>query len=408
MTEMDDEYYRQKYMKYKAKYIDLKMHGGVSNDPILPFEQVDMKSADFIDVISNQAIISQIHGYLAEQPSIVLKSFISSYAPDVEVIERIYSDKAYNKMITLYDAHIKKSADEGSMENANAKRALKETFEARQRRGLSDLTKYKRTKGRIVQPLVVSPDLGMHATAIMVDYDESYNNKKGMMSYIDPHFHATSTGSYDNFLNIREKIIAEVPDLSEFWFGNMHEVVDFSYSCPVFQRSFTETVGMCPMWSTYLTLLFAINTKQKFINIIKAHERNAPWTQRNLQQFVYNVYLRFKTEIDQISPINAKYTVTGKTAVGNIKGIRECESHAWFWSTTKGKCYETEKQKLQDECADTFYDGKCWKDEELFQYIQKEIDVINNSSMTDDAKEYQKSMIRFSNIPSSIIDRLRF
>ena len=49
MTEMDDEYYRQKYMKYKAKYINLKLNGGVSNDAILPFDQVDMKSTNFIN-----------------------------------------------------------------------------------------------------------------------------------------------------------------------------------------------------------------------------------------------------------------------------------------------------------------------------------------------------------------------
>ena len=37
MTE-NDEYYRQKYMKYKAKYINLKLNGGDGgqNPPPLP------------------------------------------------------------------------------------------------------------------------------------------------------------------------------------------------------------------------------------------------------------------------------------------------------------------------------------------------------------------------------------
>lgn len=359
------------------------LHSGGVGDYVLPFTQVDVKSKDFTDVINNREIISKVHAFLQYDKSRVLKSFVSQYAPSIEVLNELYSDNAYNKLMARFN-----------LANKDDGQKLKE----HQQLGLADLVKYKRNSGRVIQPASVlstdTPTGGLHATAVLVDY------KNASIVYLDPHFHYTSPFSYNNFLNIREKIITAVPELKDFWYGNMHEVTGFSSACPIFQGSFKEE-GLCPMWSMYLLLLFAINSGPKFASIVKMHERNPRWTQRNLQQFIYNVYKRFKSEIDKIELDNDKFKITGETSFGNVKGKYACTSHGWFWSEKDKKCYETERDWSIAE-GNYYYRDKSWKEDELIQHLQNQI-----NSTPDEYKEALKNSLKYANVPDSIISKLQ-
>jgi hypothetical protein len=383
---------------------------GGASDYSLPFTQVDMKSKDFTDVIANREIISKVHAFLQYSRPRVLKSFILQYASSVEVLNELYSDAAYDKLMLIHSAMAKDKEQKGDLETMNAELSAIEKLKNNQQKGLADLAKYRRNEGRVIQSLtVLSGDAtsawavpGLHATAILVDY------KNESIVYLDPHFHFTQPESYNSFLNVREKIIAVVPELRDFWYGNMYDVVGFSSACPIFQGSFKEA-GLCPMWSIYLLLLFAINSGPKFTSIVKNHERNPRWTQSNLQQFIYHLYKRFKSEIDKIDLQNAKYDVIGEMSIDNVKGKYDCTSHGWLWSEKNKECYDTERNKAIAECEDHFYQGKCWKKEELYRYLQDKINLINSDvNMNANSKEGHIDAMKFSGIPVSIRERLQW
>lgn len=370
--------------------------GGVITDYKLPFIPTDLKSKEFVDFTKDSTVMTKIHAFLQKSRPEVLRYMINDTS--VDVLGDICSDQAYNKLIKSFESGITKAEQDNDIDKANRARNELLNVKEIQTKSLEDLQKYNKKSGRVIQPATVlagdstlMTGVHLHATATLTDY------KNEMIVYIDPHFNGITPESYTNFLNIREKIIKAAPELANFWYGKITDTVKISATCPIFQGSFNEK-GLCPLWSTYLLALFAINEGPKYSNIVRNHERNPEWTQRNLQQFVYNAYKKFKNQIDKIDledyPI---YDITGKAAIYTVRGKYNCLSHGWLWSDKLNKCFETQKEKDRKECEsinNIIFESKCWVGKELKQHIQDTLNNINSSNVSDEEKEAVKDQLK--------------
>lgn len=376
--------------------------GGV--DPKLrntkyPFIPIEPGTKEFIEFVKDPNAISNLHEFLQTNIDRCLREFIRS--PNIIVADDIFSDSAYNFLTKALKNIINSGKDDVPEYKIKLQNA-----EIKQNLALGNLKNvYNKTNGKVLQSIAVLAgekkygDEGLHATSILIDFD----NKK--MIYIDPHFVRISTSSYDGFLEVRKHIIEINPAMSDFWYGNINDLINLDNSCPIFQGSLQEKLGLCPMWSTYLLALFAINDIADYERIVGFHKRNVDWTKLNLQQFMYTIYKKYKKEIDSIKRHNKLiHELDIKTSTSAIKGEFDCTKNGMFWGPKLAQCFADESHMKSSECenesGNVWFENNCWKRKELKDFFQRSIDEIvnkyepNSSKLSAELEDFYRYKVR--------------
>ncbi len=316
---------------------------------ILPFSRLNpnyIESNEFKLFVNNPQKISNLHNFLQTHSSDVLKFVVNKYGSgDIMVLNEAMCESVYlNRLKTSKESRDKMMKYQDDEYFADVKKMIEseeQILEERRKNTEKEFAKYNKKNGKIIQPARVSSNSQTHATSIMVDFDNR------QIIYIDPHFQDTANDSYNCFLDMRSQIIKNNPEIEEFWYGNLSDLVNFRSYCPVFQGSFSEQ-GLCPFWNIYMLSIFCLNDIIKFDDIIDHHFRNVKWTQRNLQEFIFTIYKKFEKNIENIQH-SELYSITGNVTPESTKGKYDCEQHGWLWSNITKTCYDDEDDKFFDE-----------------------------------------------------------
>jgi hypothetical protein len=186
-----------------------------------------------------------------------------------------------------------------------------------------------------------------HAESLLIDK----NSKEILL--IDPHVKPNGEFKLDvikfiNNLKFNSEIFREY---KFFTLSDYHYYSDIK--CGIFQGSFIENKGLCVLWNVYMQLLFAINPRNKFKQIIKIHDKNPRFTKYKLEVFAYEFYEMFKNNIISFNKSLDSYKrdESFHGPISKSAKPEDCTEEFKYYSDILGKCYSTEDEKTKNEIA---------------------------------------------------------